>query len=393
MVMKSFNFTRTPQIYFGPGTVKELPGLVSEKGSRALLITGLGSLKKSGKLELIENSFKKNGINVFHFNVNSEPSPEMIDKAVLEYKHKSIEAVISIGGGSVIDAGKAVSAMLPVGGCVKDYLEGVGTKKHSGAKIYFIAVPTTAGTGAEATKNAVLSSIGKDGFKKSLRHDNFVPDRAVIDPELALNCPAKVRASCGMDAFSQLLESYVSPRASPVTDALALSGLRYIKENLVLACDYSSCSVDVMAGMAYASLVSGITLSNAGLGIIHSLSGIIGGYFNIPHGVICGSLLGPGTRINIQKLEENKDIASLKKHAEIGFMFSGKHPGDIEEGCCLLVNKIEELTKALDIPYLSDYGIRLADIDEIIDKAENRNNPVELDKNDIREILVSRIKK
>ena len=158
--------------------------------------------------------------------VNSEPSPELVDETVQKYSAEKIDVVVSIGGGSVIDAGKAISAMLNTSGSVREYLEVVGNKEHPGTKVPFIAVPTTSGTGSEATKNAVISKLGKDGFKRSLRHDNLVPDVALIDPELTLNCPPDITAAAGMDCFTQLAEAYLSGKSNDYTDALATRRLQ-----------------------------------------------------------------------------------------------------------------------------------------------------------------------
>ena len=192
---------------------------------------------------------------------------------------RGIDVVLSTGGGSVIDAGKAVSAMLRVEGSVAEYLEDVGTRKHPGTKVPFVAVPTTAGTGCEATRNAVLSRVGPDGFKKSLRHDNFLPDAAVVDPVLTLSCPPDITAACGLDALTQLLESFVSTKASVLTDVLALSGLEHIGNSLVPACTNSGQDIDMRANLSYAALMSGITLTSAGLGTVHGFASSIGGLF------------------------------------------------------------------------------------------------------------------
>jgi alcohol dehydrogenase class IV len=300
---------------------------------------------------------------------------------------RNIDAVVAIGGGSVIDAGKAVSAMLKADGPVTDYLEDVGTKQHSGLKIPFIAVPTTAGTGSEATANAVLSKPGLEGFKKSLRHVNFTPDVAIIDPELMLGCPPDVTAACGMDAFTHLLESYVSTKASPMTDALAESGMAHVRDNLVPACSTLAKDLDTRGAMAYAALLSGITLANAGLGVVHGMASSIGGHFAISHGVICGNLVGSATRATIQKLfTVDPKHPSLEKYACAGYLLAGKHFNTIENGCDLLLHTIDTWTRKLELPSLANFGLTEADIDALIAGSSNKNNPAKLDKDEIREI-------
>jgi alcohol dehydrogenase class IV len=284
--------------------------------------------------------------------------------------------------------------MLPLGGSVLDYLEGVGTGAvHSGEKVPFVAIPTTSGTGSEATKNAVLSRIGPDGFKKSLRHDNFVPDVVVLDPQLMLSCPPNITAACGMDAFTQLLESYVSTNASPMTDTLAFSGLEGIGRCLVPACTDGANDVEVRGGMAYAALMSGITLANAGLGVVHGLASPMGGCFDIPHGVVCGTLIGAATSTTIAKLMEKYDEKhpALRKYARVGALLCGAEEGDVSKGCELLMGKIDEWTEMLGIPRLGAYGIQESDFDKIIAGTGSKNNPVMLEPDEIREILQDRL--
>ena len=223
-----FQCASIPAVYFGAGVIKNIGATASRYGTSALLVTGGSSLARTGNLEVIVSRLKDANITVSHTTVTGEPSPEGVDEVVSEYRGKGVDLVISIGGGSVIDFGKAVSAMMPAEGSVLDYLEGVGTKSPDGKKLPFLACPTTAGTGSEATKNAVLSRVGDAGFKKSLRHDKYIPDAAIIDPELAVDCPHNITAACGMDAFTQLLEAYVSTKANPMTDALSENGLRYL---------------------------------------------------------------------------------------------------------------------------------------------------------------------
>jgi alcohol dehydrogenase len=390
VVIPSFTFARTPRISFGAGTTSEIPRLAESIGKRFLLVTGGISFPASNHWNTLSEGFREHSLELYHISVKGEPSPEFVDSAVAEYRPKNIDAVIAIGGGSVIDAGKAISAMLPQTGSVFDYLEGVGTgKKHDGRKVTFIAVPTTAGTGSEATKNAVLSRVGPKGFKKSLRHDNFVPDYAVVDPELSLTCPADVTASCGMDAFTQLLESYVSLKSTPFTDALALSGMEQVSGHLIPVCTTGAGDLSNRAAMAYGALLSGITLANAGLGIVHGLASTIGGLYPIPHGVICGALLGQATRANIEALLKTGPAGeeSLKKYSHIEYLLSGNQGNTVNSGCALLLEKLDAWTKTLKLPLLSDYGIKAADIETIAAKTGGGNNPVKLWKEEISEIL------
>jgi alcohol dehydrogenase class IV len=387
-----FQFYRTPRIVFSPGAVNSLGEIASSFGPSVLVVLGNRSLKESGNWLIIEESLKKHSIQVSVFEVPGEPSPELVDSAVNAYFHSSIDCVIGIGGGSVIDAGKAISAMLRTGGTVSDYLEGMGTKRHNGEKVPFIAVPTTAGTGSEASANAVLSDIGPDGYKRSIRHDNFCPDVALVDPNLALSCPASVTAACGMDAFTQLLESYVSDKASPFTDALVESALPLIGENLVPSATDRGNDINTRCGMAYASLISGITLANAGLGAVHGFASVIGGYFHAPHGAICGSLLGAVTRTTIEKLHFSMPHhPALAKYSLAGSLVNAQRTTSAGKGVALLLETIDNYTNNLGMPRLSKFGMTKEDIERITMETGNKNNPIKLDVNDFRTILKSRL--
>jgi alcohol dehydrogenase class IV len=304
--------------------------------------------------------------------------------------------VVGIGGGSTIDAGKAISAMLTKSDSIKNYLEDIGGKQHDGKKIPYIAIPTTSGTGSEATKNAVISEIGPDGFKKSLRHDNLVPNYAIIDPELMLPCPPSITAACGLDAFTQLLEAYVSSKANPMTDSLAYSGMKHIGDAIVPACSIGASDLTIRAAMAYGSLISGITLANAGLGVVHGLASPIGGYFNIPHGIICGTLLAQCTQKNIQKLEElgSHGKTFLTKYAKIGALLNKEESfkeEDIKKHCSNLTSILEKWINDLKMPHFGIFGINEDDINKIIENTTLKNNPVNLNKNDIKEIVLNRL--
>ena len=394
MVIAPFKLSRCPRTYFGEGTFGRLSEIVAWFGGTALIVTGARSLESSGRLDDLVRALNRRSIRQFHLSVECEPSPELVDAAVSEFHGCCIDVVLGIGGGSAIDAGKAISAMLPVGGSVLGFLEGLGTgAPHSGLKAPFVAVPTTAGTGSEATKNAVLSNVGEGGFKVSLRHDSFVPDVAVVDPELMLSCPRSVTASCGLDAFTQLLESFVSTGATPVTDALAVSGIGHSVANLVPACTWGSGNIDVRAGMAYAAYISGVTLANAGLGLVHGFASAIGGLFDIPHGVICGTLLGPVTRANILALARAGDDGSdaQGKYAAVGAIMTGNEAAGVEERCAALTESIDQWTVALGIPLLGAYGVRESDVERILEGTGLKNNPVTVDPDVMREILLSRI--
>jgi len=392
----TFNFASIPYIIFGARKLNELYNIIPKFGKNVLYVIGGKSLKESGKWDEIVNAMEKKLIKISIISVYGEPTPTLIDEAVEKYKSKNIDLVVGIGGGSVTDAGKAISAMIPKEDSIMNYLEGVGNKIHDGKKIPYIAIPTTSGTGSEATKNAVISEVGPEGFKKSLRHDNLIPNYAIIDPELVLYSPSSVSAACGMDAFTQLLESYVSPRASPITDALAFTGMRYVKDAILPVCSTHALDIGVRSDMAYGSLMSGITLANAGLGIVHGLASSLGGLFEIPHGVACGTLLAESTKMNITQLQKigNAGKKGLLKYAMVGALLAGKEGYenvDVSYYCSILVDTLEKWTNDLKIDRLGKYGITIKEVDKIVEKAGLKNNPVQLRREDIMEIVRNRI--
>jgi len=392
----TFNFTSIPHIIFGARKLNELYNIVPKFGKNVLYVIGGKSLRESGKWDEIVNAMEKKAINISIISVYGEPTPTLIDEASAKYKSKNIDLVVGIGGGSVIDAGKAISAMIPKEDSILNYLEGVGNKIHDGKKIPYIAVPTTSGTGSEVTKNAVISEVGPEGFKKSLRHDNLIPNYAIVDPALVLSSPSSVSAACGMDAFTQLIEAYVSSRASPITDALAFTGMKYVKDAIIPVCSTHALDIDVRSAMAYGSLMSGIALANAGLGIVHGLASSLGGLFEIPHGVACGTLLAESTKMNITQLQKIGDAGKkgLLKHAMVGALLAGKEwykNIDVSYYCSILVNTLEKWTNDLNIDRLGKYGVTIKEVDKIVKKAGIKNNPVQLRPEDIMEIVRNRI--
>lgn len=386
-MVTNFKITATPNIIFGSGKIKNLPSLIESYGNSVLLITGRNSFLQSDHWDKLLLQFESAKIHWRHFIIDREPTPTMIDDCIVQFKNQQIDLVVAIGGGSVMDGGKAISAMLCQEGSVADYLEGVGTRQPTGEKIPFIAIPTTAGTGSETTKNAVISEIGSSGFKRSIRHDNYVPDIALIDPELTLNCPTSITAQSGMDAFTQLLESYLSTNANPLTDALAVDGIRKVRDALVVAVNNGT-DLNAREQMAYASMVSGVTLANAGLGTVHGFASSVGGYFAIPHGLVCARLMEPVNRITVEKLrKKGLDSPALLKYARIGKLFSKDKNTSDAYYIDLLLGIIQQWTEGFGIKGLFEFGVDENEFEKIIAKTSNKNNPIELNHDELYEAL------
>lgn len=385
-MINEFSFAITPELHFGVGKISLLPAAVRGFGKRALLVTGARSFLSSPIGKKLQEDLVENDITFEIYKVCGEPKPQTVDAAVEAFASFAPGVVVAIGGGSVLDAGKAISAMLPLHTGVKSYLEGVGSKKHPGTKIRFIAVPTTAGTGSEATKNAVISETGAHGYKRSLRHNNFVPDIAVVDPALARGCPSHVTASSGMDAFTQLLESYLSTAANPLTDALAIEGLRRISKSLKIAY-VDGDNLEARTDMALAAYISGITLANAGLGLVHGYASSIGGFFDIAHGSICSALMGPANGLTVRKLRTQPASGSLQKYAAVGKLFTCEEEKSDEYYIDTLLSEIELLSSEMKIPSLSTYDIRRDDFQKIAAATDNKNNPVKLNAEEMIEVL------
>jgi alcohol dehydrogenase class IV len=387
----SFQFSSLPKIIFGPGKRNELAGELSSRGNRILLLTGSSSIHNSGHGEEIITALKSANLVLEHEVIAHEPSPSLIDQIVEKHRRSGTQVVVAVGGGSVMDAGKAISAMIPVDGSIRDYLEGLGEKKHPGLKIPFIAMPTTSGTGSEMTKNAVISEVGEKGFKKSLRHDNFVPELAIVDPEMMLSCPAELTAASGMDAFSQLLESYLSTKANAMTDALALQGLKQIKKYLLRAYLEGEQNLEARSGMALAAMFSGITLAHAGLGLVHGFASPLGGFFYIPHGVACGSLMAPVFATTIDNLQDQPEHPALKKLIIVSKVFADfKYKKDMEY-LQAFKEKLIHITSLLEVPLLSEYGLKEEGIQKVLDCTTHKNHPVKLTNDQLIDVLKVRI--
>lgn len=378
-----FSYWGSGKLVFGDGEFSRLQswGTLEE----ALLVCG-NSFRKTKQYKSIKNTVK------FQKTISGEPDPDTIDRITSEVKGK-IQSVIAVGGGSVLDAGKAIAAMCCSEGSVEDYLEGVGTRQPGGQTLPMTAIPTTAGTGSEATKNAVICRRGEKGYKKSLRHDNYIPPLIIIDPELYIHCPFEIMSSCGMDAFCQLLESYISTGANILSDALAWRGLTLFIENFSELCLSENRDSGQMGRIAFAAYLSGITLTHAGLGTVHGIAVPLGGFYPIPHGTACGTLLPEVMRRTIERLHidspQQDVIIKLEKLGSHIEKNSAIRPG--KNPAFAVCELMDRWLTDLKIPGLSQFGIVEADLEKIAAASGNKNNPVQFSKNEIVEMIRARL--
>lgn len=389
----TFRLIPLPTIHFGPGTISEIADSVSAFSNSVLLITGKRSLKDSAYWEDIVTVFEMKNIQMYHEQIEGEPSPQVIDLFSSRYRKIPGLVVAAIGGGSVLDGGKAVSAMLgsTEESSVSTFLEGVGSKQPDGKKVPFIAVPTTAGTGSEMTKNAVISDVGSGGFKKSLRHDNYVPDVAIVDPLLTAGSPVHIKAACSLDAFTQLVESYLSVMAIPYTDDIGYGALKRYSRSLEAVCKGSD-DISHLINMSYGAMVSGITLAQAGLGVVHGFASIIGGLHSIPHGVACGTLMGAANDVTLQKLRKSgNNHQPLRKYTELGKIFSRFSNKSDEFYQDSFIAFLHELIESSNVKRLSEYGLNQDDIRKIAAESGSKNNPLSLDEEEKYAILHQRL--
>jgi alcohol dehydrogenase class IV len=394
--MNSFYISRLPRITYARGSIQQLPALMLAYGKEALLVTGNRSLRDSLHWQGLLSDFKLHGIRCHELQVDGEPSPQLVDDSVQRFRSFSIDVVIGIGGGSVLDAAKAIAGLLKPGNSVLDHLEGVGPElPYIGPSTPFIAVPTTAGTGSEATKNAVLSTHGPHGYKKSFRDEQLVAEHALIDPDLFEQCPPALIAANGMDAFTQLLESYVSSRANAFTDALAWSGMAAASGALLDWYENGASATDAQAAMAYAALLSGITLAQVGLGSVHGLASPLGAFFPIPHGVVCGTLVAAATEINLHALQQRQPASpALFKYAQVGRLLAADYALDDQAAHNALLRILSDWTARMQLPRLAHFGVTSADFQRIVLNSRGssmKTNPVELSDAEIESILRMRL--
>jgi len=394
----SFSLGRLPRITFGSGGFERVPEVVAGHGRRVLLVTGGRSLAASGRRESLLAGLASAGtVVVGEAVVTGEPSPEVVDGAVAASRDAAVDVVLGVGGGSVLDAAKAIAGLLRTGASVVDHLEGLpGMRPYDGPSVPLVAVPTTAGTGSEATRNAVVTARGPGGYKRSFRDERLVAADAVVDPDLlAGNDRARIAAN-GMDALTQLLEAYTSLRAGPLTDALALSGLEAARDGLVAwhADPDGPAAPEARSRMAYAALLSGICLAHAGLGAVHGLASPLGAQFPVPHGAACGATLAAVTAANIGALvERDPGSFALERYARLGRLVARlpETTGDAEARGALVLT-LSDWTAVLEVPRLRAFGIGEVDVPAILADARGssmRTNPIVLTDEEIAGILAA----
>ena len=374
-----FEFATATRVIFGAGAAAELPAAAAEMGSKALLVTGLPP----------EKTIDLGGLGFVTFPSAGEPTVEQVREAVQLLRNECCDVVIGVGGGSAIDAGKAVAALAPNSGEPLDYLEVVGkgeTLRNS--PLPFIAVPTTAGTGAEVTRNAVLAST-EHSVKASLRSPLMLPRLAIVDPELTYDLPAALTATTGLDALTQLIEPFVSVRSNPMTDAVCLEGMRRAARSLARACADGT-DRQAREDMSLASLFGGMALANAGLGAVHGFAAPIGGAFQAPHGAVCACLLPHVMETNIVALRVREPQSpALHRYRHVARLLTGRRDAEPEDG----VKWIYSLVQELGIPALGACGLTEEHIPDLVLKASQassmKGNAIALTKGEMNQILIA----
>ena len=384
MTPSRFEFATAARIVVGPGRADELPGVLAGLGSRVLVCTGANPARHAGLLASL-------GLPAAVFPVAGEPTVELARAGVAAAREHRADVVAAIGGGSVIDTGKAVAMLLGNGGDPLDYLEVVGSGRPiTRPSAPCVAVPTTAGTGAEATANAVLAVPDRQ-LKASLRSALMIPAVALVDPLLTVSCPPPVTAASGLDALTQCLEPFVSVRATPLTDGLAREGLGRAGAGLRAAYADGQ-DLTARADMALCSLLGGMALANAKLGAVHGLAGVIGGTAEVPHGMACAAVLAPVVEANVRALRSTPpgraDPDPLSRYAEAARLLTGDPAASIEDGLAW----IRETVALLGVPGLAAFGLGPQQADDIAAKAltssSMQGNPVALTHGHLKGILL-----
>ncbi|NGO38726.1 iron-containing alcohol dehydrogenase [Limisphaera ngatamarikiensis] len=379
----AWEFVSPPRILFGAGVRRELPAVARAYGRRPLVVTGRSHQRVKDLLQALESA----GLQPVRFGVCGEPEVATVRQAVGLARQEGCDLVIGVGGGSALDTAKAVAGLVPRAGEVEEFLEVVGQARPlPGPGLPFLAVPTTAGTGAEVTRNAVLA-VPEHRVKVSFRSPYLVARAALVDPELTMGCPPAVTAAAGLDALTQLLEAWVSPRANFFTDACCAEGLPRVARSLRRAWSDGT-DAQARADLSWSALLSGLALSNAGLGAVHGLAGPIGGAVPAPHGAVCGILVAPVTEANVRALRRRASgHPALERYARAACWLTGRSDAAAEDGVAWLY----ELAQSLQMPRLSRYGFTAGLIPEVVEKALRANsmktNPIPLTADELSAVL------
>jgi len=380
-----FEFATAGRIVFGPGAIREAGPAARSLGRHAFLVTGRDP-RRAGRLVAILDA---SGLATTCFSSGGEPDLNAAATATASARKAGCDLVIGFGGGGAIDLAKAVSALLSNGGELPDYLEVIGRGLPlDRPALPCVAIPTTAGTGAEVTRNAVLTST-EHRLKVSLRSPALLPRVAIVDPELTRGLPPGLTASTGLDALTQLIEPFVSCRANPLTDGFCREGIHRVARSLCTAFRHGE-NPEARADMAYASLCGGLSLANSGLGAVHGLASPIGGFYGAPHGAVCAALLAPAMEINIRAARSRQPLgAAIGRYGEIARLLTGEPMAAAADG----PRWIRNLVAFLGLPGLRAHGLRSEDMGEIAAKAAQsgsmKGNPLPLENEEILEILAA----
>jgi alcohol dehydrogenase class IV len=378
-----FEFVTAGRIIFGLGVLQRVGEAVGELGPRVLVVAGNDANRCKPLADLLD----KHGIEKVEFRVRGEPTIDAIGRGVRLARTAEVTGVIAFGGGSVIDSGKAIAALVTNPGEVLDYLEVIGKSKPlNKPALPLCAIPTTAGTGAEVTKNAVLGAP-EHGVKASLRSPILLPHLVLVDPETTVSLPPAVTASTGLDALTQLIEPYVSVRANPITDAICLSGIPRLASGLPRAFQdgQDRCA---RTDMALASLFGGMALANAGLGAVHGFAAAIGGMFEAPHGAVCAALLPHVMGMNIRALRHRMpESDALRRYDVLGLLLTNRSDAKADDA----VKWTGDLCQNLKVKALSAFGIQEKHTQTIVEKAGQANsmkaNPIPLTTAELEEVF------
>jgi alcohol dehydrogenase class IV len=384
-LIAKFEFATDRKIIFGSGSFAQAGELAAEFGQRVFVVHGRSATRTEG----LRHQLQERGLEISATQVIGEPSIEQVHTAVAAARAFQAELVIGFGGGSVLDLAKAVAALVPAPGQVLDYVEIIGRGQAlTKAGLPCLAIPTTAGTGSEVTRNAVLA-VKEKGLKVSLRSPNLLPAVALVDPELTCSLPKEITAFTGLDALTQVIEPYLSKRANPLVDALCREAIGRAGRSLEAAY-HQSTQLSHREDMAVVSLFGGLALANAGLGAVHGLASPLGGMFPAPHGAICAALLPSSLRVNLQALRERApESPVLQRFDDVGRWLTNSPDAKAESG----LEWISALCRSLEIPRLSSYGMKSTDLPEVVKRGLNassmKGNPIELTAEELTTVLTA----